>query len=407
MVRILLTGHGGSYNRGCEALVRSTVEIIRQQLGAADITLLSFNPEEDWALLQPDLPDLHIPDIRTDFPKRYTLNWLRNSVRRYVTPGFPTPITYYNRLVFDDNDLVISIGGDNFSDDYGGPDRFFRELAFAKSRGALTVIWGASIGPFRDAQQEKKWAREFRKIDLITVRETRSLRYLQDLGLSENVRLVADPAFLLPAVSKKDADFSLPQSAQVVGMNVSDLVPKYGLTREQYLEELVAFSEQLLAEKDTHLFLIPHVFGGALNNDEVMVQRLADRLINLERVSWTDSSFNVCQLKQCIAQCHYFIGARTHSTLASLSSAIPTLSVAYSTKAYGINQDLFGHLDYVLPISELNRQALMNKFYLLKEKRSEIIEQLKVRVPEMQRLALQGGAFLANLLRENGKGLKD
>jgi colanic acid/amylovoran biosynthesis protein len=179
-------------------------------------------------------------------------------------------------------------------------------------------------------------------------------------------------------------------------------VAEYGLTREQYLDELVAFSEQLLADKNTHLILIPHVFGSdTLKNDQAMIQRLAERLINLDRVSWADSSFNVCQFKYCIAQCHYFIGARTHSTLASLSSLVPTLSVAYSTKAYGINQDLFGHQDYVLPISELNRQTLMKKFCLLKERRSKIIEHLKDRVPEMKRLALQGGAFLVNLLRDH------
>ena len=45
-------------------------------------------------------------------------------------------------------------------------------------------------------------------------------------------------------------------------------------------------------------------------------------------------------LKNIISNCHYFMGARTHSTIAALSSYVPTISIAYSIKAFGINEEI-------------------------------------------------------------------
>lgn len=48
MSRIFLYAHGGSGNHGCEAIVRSTVELL-QKLPAEELVLISSAPEEDKA----------------------------------------------------------------------------------------------------------------------------------------------------------------------------------------------------------------------------------------------------------------------------------------------------------------------------------------------------------------------
>ena len=52
---------------------------------------------------------------------------------------------------------------------------------------------------------------------------------------------------------------------------------------------------------------------------------------------------NASEIKWIISQCSAFIGARTHSTIAALSSSVPTISLGYSLKAKGINEDIFGN----------------------------------------------------------------
>ena len=47
MKKIFLYGHNGSGNHGCEAIVRSTSKILREEFKDINITLASGNIEED------------------------------------------------------------------------------------------------------------------------------------------------------------------------------------------------------------------------------------------------------------------------------------------------------------------------------------------------------------------------
>ena len=47
MKKIFLYGHNGSGNHGCEAIVRSTAKILREEFVDANITLASGNIKED------------------------------------------------------------------------------------------------------------------------------------------------------------------------------------------------------------------------------------------------------------------------------------------------------------------------------------------------------------------------
>lgn len=46
MQRVFLYAHGGAGNHGCEAIVRSTVKIFKEN-GFGEISLISSRPEED------------------------------------------------------------------------------------------------------------------------------------------------------------------------------------------------------------------------------------------------------------------------------------------------------------------------------------------------------------------------
>ena len=59
---------------------------------------------------------------------------------------------------------------------------------------------------------------------------------------------------------------------------------------------------------------------------------------------------NCMEMKGFIARCRFFVGARTHATIAAYSSCVPTLVVGYSVKAGGLQRDLLGQkrIMYVL-----------------------------------------------------------
>ncbi|MBR2871639.1 MAG: Coenzyme F420 hydrogenase/dehydrogenase, beta subunit C-terminal domain, partial [Clostridia bacterium] len=128
------------------------------------------------------------------------------------------------------------------------------------------------------------------------------------------------------------------------------------------------FINWLLKETDMSVCLIPHVYTTTsdLYHDLPILKRLFKE-INSPRISIVDKEYDCEQLKYIISKCRYFIGARTHSTIAAYSMKIPTLVIGYSVKSKGIATDLFGQYEnFVLPFKELQSDdELLNAFILL------------------------------------------
>jgi len=92
-------------------------------------------------------------------------------------------------------------------------------------------------------------------------------------------------------------------------------------------------------------------------------------------------------LKGLISKCKFFIGARTHATIAAYSSIVPTIVLGYSVKSRGIAEDLFGKEDnYVLSVTDLDEGVLVNEFIKLEENSEKIKSQLRSAMPMYREL---------------------
>jgi polysaccharide pyruvyl transferase WcaK-like protein len=104
-------------------------------------------------------------------------------------------------------------------------------------------------------------------------------------------------------------------------------------------------------------------------------------------------------LKWVIGKATVFAGARTHSTIAALSMGVPTLSLAYSVKAWGLNDDVFGHTDYCMNVSELQREAaLAERMEALLANKNSIQRQLHSRLQALEADAIKAGIALRDSL---------
>ncbi len=400
MASILLTGHGGSANRGCQAILVTTIALAREHIPGCRLALISWDPEAD---LRAAADVLEGVVVRRRRPRRGLKRrfWKTvASVGSRVRRDFPRLELLANRDLYSWADVVVSIGGDNFTDDYGSPSRFFEELAFARQRGARTVIWGATVGPFRDPADEARWAEELKKVSLITARDPHTVAYLRRLGCEANVREVADPAFLLEPDPTRTSTPEKTEGTFRVGLGLSAIVGRYGHGADHYLECCRDFAGSALAEDESaELLLVPHVRGRSGNDDLAVCQRLAAMLAeHRSRVSVADPDADARGMKHAISTCDLFIGARTHSTIASLSSLVPTISVAYSAKAHGLNEQVMGHRDFVLDARGLTAEALLDAYRGLRARLPEVRSHLERRIPQLKALAAEGGRLLKELL---------
>ena len=398
MKKILLIGHAGFFNRGCEAIVRGSIEIIRHYIPECIITLCSNSVEDTTIAREKNIKvDKIIPAMRG--AKKPSLSWLWQTFDRRIL-SFNMPFhDYLQYKYYKENDIVISIGGDNFTDDYGQPSKYFNSLVYAKKAGAKTAIWAASIGPFKDKIAEKKWADIMRRVDLITVREDVTVKYLESLGITQNVQSVADPAFLMQCKKPDDSSLDLSKSNLKVGIGLSDLISRYGIKSENYIKSFADFIEYVCKSSGAQIILVPHVTCKAEGANDWAVCNKVRALLPASCPSVVLSkNYDACEMKYFISQCDFFIGARTHSTIASFSMEIPTITIAYSNKAWGINRQILDTDEFVIPIKEVSYDMLVEKFAKLQEKASEIKRKLHDKLPSVRKNAMKSGESLANVL---------
>jgi colanic acid/amylovoran biosynthesis protein len=84
--------------------------------------------------------------------------------------------------------------------------------------------------------------------------------------------------------------------------------------------------------------------------------------------------------------------------IAALSSGVPTVSIAYSVKACGINRDLFGSQETVLQARNLSARTLRESLERLVQQEDALRDLLEQRLVESQLAARAAAARISDCL---------
>ena len=352
MSRIFLYAHGGSGNHGCEAIVRSTAQIMSNEY----LHLISSKPDEDKSFGLDKVCEI-IKD-RSEYLNRKSIDFYI----AYAALKMGGNYVPMDKLWYKDSfshirkgDIAMSIGGDNYC--YADVQKYIMMHDMARKRGAKTVLWGCSVEP--DIVARPEIAADLAKYDLITARETISYEALKKVN--SNTYLVADPAFILePKKCTLPAEFV---SGNTVGINLSPMAmaleAKSGIALDNY-KNLI---RHIICNTDMQVALIPHVVWKD-GDDRIPLRKLYNEFKDSGRVTMVEDH-DCRELKYIISKCRLFIGARTHATIAAYSSCVPTLVLGYSVKSRGIARDLFGAEDgYVVPVQGLNSPDALTKAFV-------------------------------------------
>ena len=391
MQKFFLYGHNGSGNHGCEAIVRSTCKILREGFGDVDITLASGNTNEDREYGVNEVARLineKNPISKISLP--YINAYLNLKLRK---DGLEAEKLVYRKTFYnvDKDTIAFSIGGDNYC--YPGYERFTILHNMLRERNIKTVLWGCSVEPSKINDFMKE---DLVNYDLIIARETLTYEALK--GTGANVKLYPDPAFQLDKIEKK-----LPKNFKennTVGINISPMVMNkesvLGITIENY----TALIKYILENTDMNVALIPHVIWEDNNDDRKPSKFLYDKFKDTNRVVLIEDD-NCEVLKGYISRCRFFIGARTHSTIAAYSTCVPTLVVGYSIKAKGIAKDIFGtYENYVIPVQNLkNKDDLLKSFKWIYNNESNIKERLDKFIPSYKEEGIKAKDPVEKLLK--------
>jgi colanic acid/amylovoran biosynthesis protein len=224
-----LSGQRTFGNRGCEAIVRSTVALLRAQFGDVEVLVPSVDVERDRAQW-PDAAENGVRFVRAYMPKMagYWVHLQRLPLPFLKRAGWPFPMPDWLKQQLSTVDAVLAVGGDNYSLDYRIPSPILGLDRFAMDLGKPVILWGASVGPFdKEPGFVPAVRNHLSRMNFVAVRESVSYRYLtENLGLA-NVVQMADPAFML---GRETVDYSKfwPECPNgVLGVNISSLIERY------------------------------------------------------------------------------------------------------------------------------------------------------------------------------------
>lgn len=390
MIKIYIHSNGSAENHGCEAIVRVTAKMLQEY---KHIYYSTYDLDKDT---------------------RYGVNQIVNCVecKRKPMPQYRSFLYYWNRLlntiypirgyktIVGDTivkskgcDVALSVGGDNYC--YKNSYQYLAYLNNKlKSKGLYSILWGASIEP--SLLENKSVREDLQRYDALFIRESLSRDALYAVGIKKNVYFYPDPAFTLSRQEYKLPD--LFEEGNIIGINISPLIQSLEKGDNITYKNYQVLIEYILSTTNCKIALIPHVVVKG-NDDRVVLQQLLDEFGGSKRVILIEDA-NCMQIKDCIARCRFFIGARTHATIAAYSTLVPTLVVGYSVKAKGIAKDLFGtYENYVVPVQSLKHPDELTKaFVWLQDNEITIKDRLKSVIPTMVEQSKESGKQLSKII---------
>lgn len=391
-MRFVLYNHVGSGNHGCEALVRS----ISHMLGEKDTLLLSDAPEEEAKYGIADSIEVR-PSMSKTRPavQDFFFSYLQLKIRHDY---FYMDVLPYKPALkgLRSEDVLVSIGGDIFC--YENYRKYNLLHQYALKQVKHSILIGCSIEP--DSLTDHALLKDLETFEFISARELITYNALKNAGL-KNVSYCPDTAFSLPAAETALPDHFIPQNT--VGINISPLFLNKSADAELILENLRLVVRDVLSSSSASVAFVPHVVWEN-NDDRIPLQKLYQEFQSTGRVCLIEDQ-DARKLKWIISQCSYFIGARTHATIAAYSTGVPTLALGYSVKSRGIARDLFGAEEhYVLPYQDItSSDMLLKNFHWLIRHTEETKKTLMEKTEIYQREIVNMGSKLKELYGEKSK----
>jgi polysaccharide pyruvyl transferase WcaK-like protein len=430
MTKIFITINPSFHNKGDGAILFGALRTLRM-LDNAEITLLSSHSEYDRA--QSEKMGLSLNIISTfnhSSERRYTFSnakqFLFSSPFFVLSSALCRLFLYkifrlkYKGFIKKDvweeyckSDIVIVSLNGTFTTMYGlgGFANNFYSIALTKTLKKPVVIYAASIEPFKNKLWEILGKYIINKVDLITLREERSYKYLQKIGVTKPpMHVTTDLAFLVQSASPERVKEIMSieginkNNEPLIGMTVSHGVSHWAfpeLTNSEeryikYIEVMAKVVDYLVDNLSATIVFIPHSIT-PYDEDRDVGKDIYEKVKNKHKVKVITNDYTSAEIKGIISQCDLVVGARTHSVILATSMCIPSILVAGSIHKPGIISEILGQEKWVYN-ETLDFDTLVSKINKLWSNRDEIRRELKPKAENMEERALFNGELVKKLM---------
>ena len=296
----------------------------------------------------------------------------QNALLRLFYPFYVTMLFYlrtglkfkeFSRADF----CILSGGGYFYSSNSFFPSRTFFLSALsgilAKKAGVRTFLFPQSIGPINKAVDLWVFKRLCRLLDRIFVRDRKSELFLSRRGLgSGKTFLVPDIVNAMPLLLPHFYDASIKKTG--LGISVVDysFASSFdSIALNHYLSVLSNSAAHYFSQTGEPIRLLVQVSIPNVDDDlpiaKLLYQLIRQRGIPVD-IFPVDSPLE--KYIHAVQGCRFFIGSRMHACIFALSSAVPTIGLAYQPKFFGLFEQ-YEIRRYVYPIQAVSTAWLCSK----------------------------------------------
>jgi polysaccharide pyruvyl transferase CsaB len=363
--RIGISGSYGGMNLGDEAILEGILAELRASV-PAEVTVFSRNPADTLA---------------------------RHKIERAVDPRTLTRKEISPTI--RELDLLVLGGGGILFD--GEAEAYLREVLIAHESGVPVMVYAVSAGPLvtQTSRRAVRDALNASPTITITVRDRQGVRLLEDVGVTQEVQLTADPAFLLepeelPLEALKAEGVDL--EGHVVGFSVREPGPAApDIEPEQYYGLLANAADFVVERFDAEVVFVPMEKSDVQHSHGVVAHmRFAERAEILRR------RYSSRQILDLMGRFDFAVGMRLHFLIFAALRGTPFAPLPYASKVTGLIEDL--DMD-TPPLGSIGIGQLIGRIDRKWDTREAIRAKIGERVPALRQRAKQSNEALLRLLR--------
>jgi len=361
-LRIAISGSYGGMNLGDEAILEGILGPLRASV-PADITVFSRNPSDTLA---------------------------RHAVERSVNVRALTRKEAVQEIR-DLDLLILGGGGILYERDVAA---YLREVFIAHELGVPVMVYAISAGPL-DSHASRKAVREaLSSAAVITVRDAFGYRLLEDVGVSQDITLTADPALLLgpdalpvEALHAEGVDFD----RHLVGFSVREPGPAApDIDPDEYYALLANAADYVVDRYDANV-----VFVAMEKSDVQHSHAVVSHMQNAERAEILRRTYSPRQVLDIVGHFDFAIGMRLHFLIFAALRGVAFEALPYAPKVSGLLEDLA--LD-MPPLGHIGVGQLLARVDRSWDTRAELRQRIEDRLSDLKQRAMLNNALLLQLL---------
>jgi polysaccharide pyruvyl transferase CsaB len=361
--RVGITGSYGGMNLGDEAILQSIIAQLRKDLSKVEITVFSRDAEDT---------------------KR------RHQVERAV------PVRKLSRAEVvsevEGLDLLVLGGGGILYD--ADARTYLREVVLAHEKRVPVMTYAIGAGPLDNPEAQTAVREALEHATVVTVREKRAQRVLENAGVHREIVVTADPALLIKpeplprGLLKREG---LEGRRRLIGMSVREPgVAAPGLDEKVYHGLLANAADFMVDRFDADIVFVP-MERSVLDTQHS--HAVIAKMLRAQRATVLKGEYTPGQLLSWIGKFDFALGMRLHFLIFAALAGTPFVALPYAGKVSGFLEAL----DLVAPpLNLVNPGRLIayldeswDRRRSMRTRIAETLPALQDRARETHRIAMQ------------------